>query len=248
MKKFLAIFMALVIFATFSFFAVGSGNKKDAEETQTQYDDYYEDDSYDEDYEKPTFEAPEPPSIKDETEPEFSGKLSRGTISGNIYKNDSIGLTFTKPNTWYYSSDEELAEILDMGSEIMNFSDLEMALAETTTIYDMAAIDTTYGTSVTICFENTILSSNRKVTEDEYLEEFKKQLLSISAEGMSYTFNGTQTATLGDTSFKRASFSLVSNGITMNQYIYVKTYDKYVATIAVTTVYEDIATIEAMFS
>ena len=38
-------------------------------------------------------------------------ELSRGTIDGDVYTNEYLGFKFTKPESWVYSTDEEIAAI-----------------------------------------------------------------------------------------------------------------------------------------
>ena len=218
MKKFLALFMALVVFTSFAFFAVGSS---DDEGTSGNSD------------------------VNSGEVVETPKKLTRGTITGNVYTNDFAGVSFTKPSDWTFATEEEMKETLNAGAELTDYSDLELALAETATIYDMSAKDS-IGNSVLVLCENTMLSAFKKVTEDEYLDLLKSGLQTIN--GISYTYNGVNNVTLGNTTFKRATFTAVASGVTLNQYYYVKSFDKYVFSIIVTTTTEDVETIEAMFN
>ena len=36
--------------------------------------------------------------------------ITRGTVNGDVYTNDVLGFEFTKPSSWTYSTDEEIAE------------------------------------------------------------------------------------------------------------------------------------------
>ncbi len=222
MKKILAIFMALVVFSSFAFFAIGSS---DDSSPSTQNDSVTPD--------------------NDDTTAAPVKKVSRGTISGNVYSNEFVGLSFTKPADWTFATDEELKATIDAGAEYTNYSDLELTLSESATVYDMQTSDS-MGNSVMVLYENTMLSAFKKMTEDEYLENLKAGLQNVN--GITYTFKGTNNVTLGDETFKRATFSASANGATIDQYYYVKSFDKYVVSIIVTTTTKDIAEIETMFS
>ncbi len=222
MKKILAIFMALVVFSSFAFFAIGSS---DDSSPSTQNDSVTPD--------------------NDDTTAAPVKKVSRGTISGNVYTNDFIGFSFTKPSNWTFATDEEMKETLNAGAEYTDYSDFEMALSKQATIYDMQSQDT-LGNSVMILYENTMLSGGVKMTEDEYLDVVKTSLQSV--DGITYEYIGSNNVTLGDATFKRASFKASAYGATISQYYYVKSIDKYVVSVIVTTTTEDIAKIETMFS
>lgn len=53
-----------------------------------------------------------------------------GTISGQTYSNDYINLTFSAPNGWVYYSEEEIAQINNVATEILT-GDVSEALAQT---------------------------------------------------------------------------------------------------------------------
>lgn len=221
MKKILAIFMALVVFSSFAFFAIGSS---DDSSPSTPNDSVTTDDT--------TTAAP----VK---------KISRGTLSGNVYTNEFVGFSFTKPADWTFATDEELKATMDAGAEYTNYSDLELTLSESATVYDMQASDS-MGNSVMVLYENTMLSAFKKMTEDEYFESLKSALQNVN--GITYTLKGTNNVTLGDETFKKATFSASANGATIDQYYYVKAFDKYVVSVIVTTTTRDISAIEEMFS
>ena len=41
---------------------------------------------------------------------------SRGTIDENVYKNDFLKFEFTKPDSWVYYTDEEIADKCDVNN------------------------------------------------------------------------------------------------------------------------------------
>ena len=53
--------------------------------------------------------------------PSGKAELSRGNVSGNKYTNEFLGFTFTAPDSWVYSTDEEIAAAMNLGME--NFLD-----------------------------------------------------------------------------------------------------------------------------
>ena len=113
------------------------------------------------------------------------------------------------------------------------------------TTYDMATRDD-YGNSVMVCYENTMLTALREITIDEYEQNVKVNLESITE--IDYEFQSSEDISLGDTSFRRIIFSATVNDVEMTQAYYAKVMGKYVITFIVTAVTEDVKAIEAMFT
>ena len=69
-------------------------------------------------------------SNKDE-QPDDSKKspeLSRGIIEGDIYTSEYLDLTFTKPESWVYSTDEEIAAAMNLGVDMFLGENFKNAL------------------------------------------------------------------------------------------------------------------------
>ncbi len=172
--------------------------------------------------------------------------ISRGTIIGNVYTNESADFTFNKPAGWNYLTDEEIAETINLGQEALDLNMLEEALAEKSTVYDMVAMDPAYGNSVMVCYENTKLTAGYNLSADEYLEQLKKQLDNVDA--FSYEFVSSDNSVLSGTTFTRGIFKTVSYGSELYQAYYVKAVGNYIVTVIVTATSESIESIEAMFN
>ena len=63
--------------------------------------------------------------------------ISRGTIVGTKYKNDCMGLEFTRPSSWVYATDEEISTVIGAGVEMLGGDKFQDALNNSTAIYDM---------------------------------------------------------------------------------------------------------------
>ena len=223
-KTLTAVLLALM----FVLFAMGSGEK--SPETPAVDNDVVVNDVIDE----PT-EAPAP--VKKE--------VSRGTIAGDVYTNDFIGITFTKPADWTYATDEEIAQSINIGQDMIDLNAFKEALNQTASIYDMCAVDT-YGNRVMVCYENTMLTAFREITVDEYIEGFKSHLQSTDA---SYEFLPLEDAKLGDTTFKKLNSKVTINGVEITQASYITVIDQYAVSVVLTTAVEGgIESMEAMFS
>lgn len=173
-------------------------------------------------------------------------KVSRGVITGDVYENTFAGFTFTKSADWAYLTDDEIAATVDVGQAQLDLNSIEEALAEKASIYDMTAMSE-LGESVMVCYENTMLTTFRKITADEYINALKTQLQNVST--IQYTLGDVSDATLGDTEFKKFTVSAVTNGVEMTQAYYIRAIDQYiVGVIATAFSAEGIASIEAMFN
>lgn len=182
----------------------------------------------------------------EDTSPSEKVELSRGKISGDVYKNKYLGLEFIKPESWVYSTDEEIAAVIDLGAETLLGENFQEALDNNPSIYDMMVVDTITRSSVSVGYENLAQTLSTNITERQYAEAVKSQLSGVT--GVSFTFEDYQTVQLGDTEFLCLSGSTVMNGVSMKQIYYMHKTDGYMAFIIVTipsgyTVSE----IEAMF-
>lgn len=176
------------------------------------------------------------------------GVLARGTIDGNVYNNTFADFTFTKPDSWSYSTDEEIASFIGYDPEKLNINEIEKALSKNPVIYDMiVAGDSYYGNSILVSYENVLPSVGRKITEDEYVEVLKETF--SQAQGITYTITETKDVTLGNSTFKRATILVEAEGMSTTQYYYIKAIDQYVVSIMVNLTSEyTIDQVEAMFS
>lgn len=174
--------------------------------------------------------------------PKSKVEISRGTIEGDVYTNEFAEFRFTKPAEWKFLSDEEIASTINIGQDALDLNFLEKALAEKSTIYDMASQDE-YGNSVMVCYENTMISALREISVDEYTQIMKTQLAAV--EEIEYEFQSSEDIKIGETDFRKLVFSATTQGYTITQAYYVKAIGKYVVTVIVTAV-EDVSAIEAM--
>lgn len=178
-----------------------------------------------------------------------STKLTRGTISGNVYKSEFSGITFTRPDSWVYSTDEEIASALGVGADLLGIDTDFAKLAEDSgSVYDMMVKDINTGTTINLGYENLAKSSTTNMTEKQYLDVFKNQFAAVTT--MTVVFEGDyETVKLGEKDYLRAVCKTTMNGIERTQVYYVRKIDKYMNYVIVTIVDGyTISDIEAMFS
>lgn len=169
--------------------------------------------------------------------------VSRGTISGNTYQN-AAGVKFTAPAGWSFMTDEELADVIGVGQELLGAdADLAELLQSNAAIYDMGAQNATTGESVMVAFENTVLTGGKVYTEQEYLDAAAASLAAYGYELSAYT-----TTTLGGITYTTTTASVTMSGISMGQQLFCRAIGDYMLVISTTsTGTTSLAEMQAMF-
>ncbi len=173
-------------------------------------------------------------------------ELSRGKIEGDTYKSEYLGLEFTKPSSWVFSTDEEIASSMNIGVDM--FGDkFKEAVEKNPSIYDMMVVDSITRTNVNISYENLAKSMSTNITEEQYIDAVKKQLAEVS--GMTVSFdNKVEKIKLGDNEYTKVTCTTTTSGVTMTQVYYVRKVDTYMSVVIATIVSGyTAADIEAMF-
>ena len=174
-------------------------------------------------------------------------KISRGTIEGDDYTNEFLGFTFTKPSTWKYYSDEEIAATVNLSVDKLLGENFKDALENNPSVYDMMVSDKRTGTNINVGYENLSKTLSTRITVEKYVDELKKQLDSVS--GMDVTFpTKYDTVKLGNSEFTKVVCRVSVSGASMAQVYYLQKKSGYMAFIIVTvpTGYS-VDEIEAMF-
>ena len=174
-------------------------------------------------------------------------ELSRGTIDGDVYKNEVLGFEFTKPDSWVYSTDEEIADALDFAADNLLDENFKEALENNPSVYDMMVIDSITRANINVAYENLRKTFSSNITEEQYVEALKEQLKDVTT--MTVTFpDELETAKLGSTEFKKCVCTAKVSGVTMTQVYYLCNIGGYMASVIVTIPSGyTVAQIEAMF-
>ena len=174
-------------------------------------------------------------------------ELSRGKIEGDVYKNEFLGFEFTKPATWVYSTDEEIAAAMNIAVENILGENFKQAMENNPAIYDMMVVDTVTRTNINVVYENLKKSFASNITEEQYVEALKQQISSI--EGMTVSFSDKlETVKLGETEFTKCVCTTTAYGVEMTQVYYLRNIDGYMVSVIVTvTSGYTVSDIEAMF-
>ena len=171
---------------------------------------------------------------------------SRGTINGDVYESEYLGLKFTKPESWIYSTDEDIAAMSGISAELLG-EDFKALLDANPAIFDMMARDILSGTNINISYENLTKSASTNITEEQYVAALKQQFANIPEITVDFP-DKLQTLTLGENDYTKVITTTTMSGIEMTQVYYLNKIDNYMSCIIVTiTGDEEIADIEAMF-
>ena len=109
---------------------------------------------------------------------ESTAKFDRGQWEGEQYINNFADIKFNLPEGWEKASDEDIAKLMNVGSEFLNEDQQKFAeLAEQTTVYGMVVNDPVTRANVMISIEKPIL----KLTPESYLTSVKQQLEIVEA-------------------------------------------------------------------
>lgn len=150
-------------------------------------------------------------------------EISLGSWNENTYTNEFLGLTYYKPDDWTRFTDEQIKDVMEIGSELTDASELAKKLSELTSV--------TYLMSSSSDGSNVILMSEKplvNMSEQSYAESLKSQLESQTS--MSYTLSDIEKETIDGSEFVTIEASVQ----TINQKYYIYKVDDYVVSIIVT--------------
>lgn len=163
-----------------------------------------------------------------------SKEFSMGKWENNVYTNDFLGLKFNLPEGWSYSSDEEIAKMMDLGTDLLN-DEQKMAaeVSKLTSAYYMVANDPNTGNNVVLLSEKPLID----LTVDSYLNQLKNQLTSV--DSIKYEMGEEGKETIANKEFTTLTSTATMNNVTMIQKYYVYKLDKYFVSIIATSTTKD---------
>lgn len=179
-----------------------------------------------------------------------SGKVTtseyvRGTIDGNLYESEFVGLRFNATEDMMFHSEEELFELMGVGVDMLgvdeDYAEKLSQIAQLTTVYEMMVSDG-FGNNLILMVEKLY----RPVTVEEYIDALKNQLTQLTGETPEFT--DIETVKIGGVEFSRVTYVNTMYGVEMLQtYDMYKKGDRLVAIIG-TAVTDDIEKLYSGFS
>jgi len=160
--------------------------------------------------------------------------LTRGTFEGDIYRNAFVNITFTKPESMIYATDDEIAQMLNITKEQLN-DDKLFESAAITSVIDFMVTDPRTNNNINATFENLSKANATNITIEQYVDIFKDNINAMDS-GYQYTFSDLEEVTLGTETYHKLVASVTVNNVSLQQGIYLRKVDKYMVSLSITVV------------
>ena len=207
MKKTLKVLLVLVMLCAVTLALVGCGNDENTNKDNTVNNNQNNEDK------------------------EQTVEISRGEWKDNKYVNEFAGIEFNLPEGWEKYSDEEIAQLMNIGVETLNEDQQKLAeLAEQSGVYGMVVNDPSTAANIMLMIEKPVL----KVTPDYYLSSVKQQLEAV--EAMNYEVGETYTTKIANEDYYALDATVT--GYPISQHYFIKAVDDCFVAIIVTTTAE----------
>lgn len=195
MKKTLKNMLIILLTASMLFLLVGCGNKEESTTNNI---------------------------TNEEATEEKKVEFSMGEWNDNVYTNEFLGLKFKLPEGWTYASDEEIADMMNLGTEFLN-DDQKVAaeVSKLTSAYYMVANDPNTGNNVSIISEKPVM----EVYTENYINQLKAQLSAV--ESINYEIGETSKEKIADREYDTLTASASMSGVKITQKYYIYKMDKY---------------------
>ncbi len=165
-------------------------------------------------------------NVVETAKPEFS----MGKWNGNAYTNDFLGLKFNLPQGWTALSDAEIAQMMNVGAELLNDDQKALAqMAELTAVYYMVAKNPNTGNNVTIYSEKQFT----EVSAESYIEALKTQLSAV--QSINYEVTESSKENVSGIECNTLTLNANMSGVKMIQKYYIYKIDKYIIGIIATS-------------
>lgn len=165
-----------------------------------------------------------------------------GVSENGAYTSNFGGIKFNAPENYIFSTREEILEMMNMGTEILDDDMLDMysLVAQQTTVYDMLAKDAGTGDNVIVLYEN--LRAYGENAPDVYTAELYVDAMDTQFEtmntGIIYTPVSRENVTLAGKEFLKAEYSCqyeLMGDVSMTQIYYVRKDGDYITGVIIST-------------
>lgn len=161
-------------------------------------------------------------------------KFDRGEVSGNVYTSEYAGITFTKPDSWKFATDEEIANAMDIGLDMIESDEFNQEAAKMLTVTDMMASDPATNTNIIVTFENLKRTNNTDITLEEYADLAINNMKTQLGDDISVTVLSNEDVTLCNDTFRKIALQVTVYSTQLEQYMYCKNCGDFMAIITVT--------------
>lgn len=154
-------------------------------------------------------------------------EISKGKWEDNVYTSEFADLKFKLPEGWTRSTDEEIAEVMNLGKEVLEDEGLYSSkVAQLTTVYDMMAKNKTTNGSIAIMMEKT------SAKETLYANSLKTQLEKVTQ--MKYNIGEFTEKTISGNKYTVVPATINVSGQQIFQNYYIRSVGDYMVAILVT--------------
>lgn len=175
-------------------------------------------------------------NTNEDTTPETSNtesEISMGNWNESVYTNDFLNLKYTLPEGWISYSDEEIAKLMNVSSELaFGEKDFIKEIAKLTSVYYLFTQSPTNGNNVSVLTEKPLVD----VTVEYYINQLKTQLAAMTT--IKYEIGETSTSKIGDKDVTVLSVSAPDYNLLQKYYVY-KVDEYFVGIVATSSTGED---------
>lgn len=162
---------------------------------------------------------------------EQKAEFSLGKWEDDVYSNDFLGLKFNLPDGWARYDKKQIAELMNLGSELLNDDQKAAAeIAKLNAAYYMVVNNTNTRDSIALMSEKTAMD----YTTEYYINQLEGQLLRLSS--IQYKIEGKSKEKVGNIDCDALTVSATSSGVKSTQRYYVYKVDNYFVAILATSV------------
>ena len=155
-------------------------------------------------------------------EKENKVEFSMGEWKDNVYENEFLGLEFNLPEGWEYSSDEEIAKTMNLGTELLNDDQKYAAeVSKLNSVYYMLAKNPSTGDNVTVLSEKPLVD----VTTEYYLDQLETQLTAV--DSINYEIGDASKEKVAGREYSTLTVKAKMSGIELTQKYFVYKMDEY---------------------
>lgn len=189
-----------------------------------------------------------PPEVSVETNSPAqneSVQLSKGNIKGNVYTSNFTGLTFTKPESFTYLSEAELASKINVSTEELADEIFPYTADRVPAVYDMWATDKKSGISISVAYENMHITAAVALSTDQYMEMLESAFENTKGTALVQK----STVDLSGKMYQKAIFTTETGDTQTQSIYYIRAMGKFMNIVLVTAPADtEIPNIEKLFS
>ena len=169
--------------------------------------------------------------------PPAKTELPRGTFENDLFYNESTSIRIQLGGTWVTASDEEFANAMGIGKEMLtdDFKKLVDAMPENSAIYDAIFTDIASGSNISVTYlKINGLAGAQALTADIYVDAQAELLTKALSEGMEVVAGEKFEQELCNETYAALPLTTSYQGLTFEQIICARKQDGYIVQLTLT--------------